>query len=186
MTRYEEASLLRAFAFAVLLCGVLAAASRAAAQGQEVVYSVSPNEAWPKSTRVDGKLPASAFSFLVKGAGTGAAARPSAQDAAMTIPAGEHAALWMRAATMGRHLNFVLIEFPLTGQKAGSRAPFAIRLSEVFVTSVQVAGSQGGQPLAQVTMSASKLEVFTASQDATGAMKQGPQFNWDFKKQSMF
>ena len=135
---------------------------------------------------MDGKLPASSFSFAVQRVGTSASVRPSAQDAALVIPAGEHAALWMRAAVMGKHLNFVLIEFSPPGQKAAARAPFAIRLSEVLVNSVHVSASGGGQGLAQVTLSASRIEIFTASQDATAAMKQGPQLNWDFKKQSMF
>jgi hypothetical protein len=174
----------------VVFCALLAAASGAAAQKQEVVYSMTPNEAWPKmGTRVDGKLPAISFTFGTESAGAAGARTVAAQDAVLTIPAGEPAALWWRAALTMRHLAFVLIEFPLAVPKPPARAPFAIRLSDVVVTSVQLSKhseDNRGSGTVEVKLRPARIEVFTATQDASGAVKPGPQFNWDFNKHSQF
>jgi len=167
---------------------LLGAASGALAQAQEILYSMSPNDAWPKGTRADGKLTALSFAFGAQVAGTGARAQPSAaQDTLLLIPVGEPVALWFRAAMTGRFLNTVLVEFPFAGEKAQTRAPFAVRFTEVFVTSVQVSKSSGAAPgVVEVKFKARKFEIFTATQDATGAMKPGYPFNWDYAKQSSF
>lgn len=91
MTRLEDEGRPRCSFLAVLLCALLAAASGAAAQAQEVLYSLSSNDAWPKSTRADGKLTALNFALRAQqGAGTGAAAKPPApQETMLAIPVGE-------------------------------------------------------------------------------------------------
>lgn len=184
MTQSQEGNLPRDFSLAMLFCALLAAASGAAAQGQEIVYSV---DQWPKmGTRVDGKLAALSFSFGTQ-LTTGASGASTAQDAVLTIPAGEPVAEWWRAALPRRHLAFVLIEFPLAGQKT-PRAPFAVRLSDVVVTSVQLSKPRGdaGPGIAEVKLRAARFEVFTATQDPSGAFKPGPQFKWDFGRNSQF
>lgn len=171
-----------------VLCVWLAAAPGAVAQSQEIVYSVSPNEAWPKSTRVDGKLTALSFSFATQWTGTAGAAKLAVQDAVLTIPAGEAVARWWKRSLERKHMQFVLIEFPLVGQKTGPRAPFAVRLSEVLVTSVQLSKQKGdaGPGIAEVKLNAAKFEIFTASQDATGAMKPSFGMTHDFKRNQTF
>lgn len=186
MIRFQERGLSCNFCLAVLFGALLTAGSGAAAQTQEIVYSLSANDGWPKSTRADGKLTAVSFTFGAQLVGTTpATVKPEAQDVVLTIPVGEPVPLWLRAAVSGRHLNFVLIEFSPAGQKA-PRAPFAVRLSDVMVTSVQVSKSRGdgGPGMADVKLKYRTFEVFTATQDAAGAMKPGAQYGWDFAKQS--
>ena len=110
------------------------------------------------------------------------------QDAVLTIPVGESVALWLKNATIGKAMNSVLIEFPIASQKAQARAPFAMRFTDVFVSSVQVLKQIGdtGPGVAEIKFKAVRMEVFTATQDVTGAMRVGPQFNWDFAKQATF
>jgi len=187
MAKAEKDRLRRDSSLAVLFCALLAAASGALAQGQGIVYSV---DQWPKmSTRVDGKLIALSFSFGTQVTGATAAQKTvAAEDAVLTIPAGGPVAEWWRAALPQRHLAFVLIEFPLAVPKPAPRAPLAIRLSDVVVTSVQVSKPRGdtGPGIAEVKLNAARFEVFTATQDSTGAVKPGPQFGWDFRKNSQF
>ena len=180
MTRSDENGVPRAFFPAVLFCASLAAASGAAAQGQQIVYSTSNN---------DGKLSALSFSYGTHNvdAKTGSplisASTPSTtiQDAVLTIPVGGPLALWWRAALARKHVATLLIEFPMIGQK-GAVAPFAVRFYEVFVTSVHVSKPKGdaGPGIAEVKFHAARFEVFTASQAATGAMTQN-RFGHNFK-----
>ena len=169
---------------AALFCTLLAVASGAAAQGQEVVYSV---DSWPKiSTRADGKLTALSVSLgtQVPSAGPGAGVVAKADDIVLTIPAGEAVALWWKDAVTRKSLVRVLIEFPVVGPKSASRAPFAVRLSDVIVNSVQVSKSRGdsGPGVVEVKLQAIAYEIFTSKQDATGAVKPGEQVNWNYAK----
>jgi type VI secretion system (T6SS) effector Hcp len=184
MTKSEEHGFTRHLYLAVLFWAFLAAAS--AAQGQDILYSVSTNMPWPKSTRADGKLVA--LSFTLGAQMETQSARASAQDVVLTIPVGEPVAPLLRAVLTSKVLQSVLIEFPSASQRAEPRAPFAVRLSNVVVTSVQVSKTsrEGGPGIAEVKFMATSWEVFTATQDATGAMKPGPQVGWDFTKQKAF
>jgi len=161
---------------AVFFFAALAATADALAQSrQEVVYSV---EGWPRlSTRKDGKAIAMSFTFGVQVP----AGKPSVQDFAMTMPVGDPFTLFMRSALRGETLKSVLIEFPLAGEGSGPRAPFAARLTEVRVTSVQLGKSSGdaGPGIAEVKLQASRFEIFTGTQDPRGAITGGQQMGWD-------
>lgn len=171
---------------AALFCILFAAASGVAAQGQEIVYSV---DQWPKiSTRNDAKLAALSVSLGTQSprAGPRAAGAATADDVVLTIPVGEAVAQWWRAAVTQRHLAWVLIELPVVAPKPAARAPFAVRLSEVVVTSVQVSKPRGdsGPGVVEVKLQARAYEIFTSKQDATGAVKAGEGFGWDYAKNS--
>lgn len=162
---------MRKHSLAALFCIFLAAPTGACAQDYgwfDVVFSV---DQWPKmSTRVDGKLSAYWFSFLTQ-APTG-----KAMNFELSLPLGEPAALFMRHSLEGRTLVHLLVEaFPYGTAKPPSRAPFAVRISNVVVKSVQL--NMNGT--AMVKLEATKIEVFTASQAATGAMQPGQQFGFD-------
>jgi hypothetical protein len=189
MTKFEEQGFPGYFCLAALFWTLLTAASVAAAQAQEIVYTLSPNDAWPKSARADGKMPALSFAFGAQVVGTGPALPPPpAQDSVLTIPVGEPVALWLRAVMTRKFLSSMLVELPLATQRPDPRAPFAVRFTEVLVSSVQVVKSRGevGPGVAEVKFKARRIEVFTATQDASGAMKPGYPFNWDFTKQGSF
>lgn len=166
--------------FAVLSCLSLAAAP--AAFGMEwdqypyydVVYSV---DGWPKTgPRTDGKLDAGSFYFTTQApASTG---KVTIQSFELRVPLGDPVALFMRNSLEGKVLKTVLVEaFPKV-VKPAPRAPFAVRLSEVRVGSVSM-DLYGG--FAAVSLQASKMEVYTANQDPTGAMKPSQQFGWDIR-----
>jgi type VI protein secretion system component Hcp len=202
MTKFEN-SFARHFPLAVVFLGLVTAASSPAAQAQEIVYLVSTRnvppggeEVWPKSSRPDGKLTALSFTFGAQnvaqigaqssGAGAG---RATMQDSVLTIAVGEPVPLWLRHAVIGAPIDSLLIEFPIAAQKAQSRAPFAVRFTQAFVSSVQVVkrGGEAGLGVAEVRFKAARVEVFTATQDATtGAVRAGPQLNWDFVKNVTF
>ena len=168
---------------AATFCALLAAASGAAAQAPSaVVYTV---EGWPRmGTRADGKLEMVAFNFdAPQTTAPGSTTRANAQSFSMWIPAGDPAALFARAALRGEVLKSVLVEVFATQAKATPPAPFAARLSEVRVTSVRFGAHREGfaYAYADVTLQAARLEIFTASQTATGAMKAGPQTGFDYR-----
>ncbi|HYX63082.1 MAG TPA: hypothetical protein VE935_02555 [Burkholderiales bacterium] len=189
MHQTGERRFLRDFSLAALFCSSLAAASGAAAQSQEIVYSVSSGDWSTMSTRTDGKLTALSFSF-----GTQAPADrgPTVEDLVLEIPVGGATAAWWKAVVLKQAFASVLIEFayltrsgqkmPATGQPGpGQRAPFAVRLSNAVATSVHVSKPKGdsGPGIAEVRLRATTFEVFTATQEPTGAMKAGKQFGWD-------
>jgi hypothetical protein len=130
-------------------------------------------EGWPKfAPREDGKADIGSFSFTTQGA-----AKPTVQNIELRVPLGEPAALFMRDAFDGRTLRTVLVEgFAKGPTKPTGRAPFAIRLSDVRVTAVHVEMAYGE---ARVSLQAPKIEIFTATQTATGAMQPRQQFGWD-------
>lgn len=186
MPQLQADGLFRASSLLLLGCVLLAAATHAAAQTQEILYSVS-GDAWPKSTRADGKFTALSFTFGAQ-VPANLSVETSPQDPVLTIPVGEPVAPLLRELLNHKVLQTVLIEFPSASQRAEPRAPFAVRLSNVIVTSVQVSkvSRDGGPGIAEVKFRSTSLEVFTATQDATGAMKPGPQFGWDFARNKSF
>lgn len=165
---------MRKLSLAALFCVSLVAPAGALAQDyswNDVVFSV---EGWPKSTRVDGKLTAYWFSFLTQA--PQASANAKVRNFELSLPLGEPAALFTRDSLEGRTLNTLLVEaLPHGTAKPPSRAPFAVRISNVLVKSVQL--NMNGTAL--VTLEATKIEVFTASQSATGAIQPGQQFGFD-------
>ncbi len=158
-------------------CLILAAATGVCAQ-QTVVYQV---EGWPRmSTREDGKLEAWAFFMNVQhpasaAAGGGGAGRPSIAPFTLYVPASEPLLYFIRASLRGEHLKTVLIESLRAGAaaKAGGPAPFAVRLTDVLVTHVELGqSSNAGGGSVSVTLEAPRVEFFGSSMSATG--KVGP------------
>lgn len=167
----------------VTFCALLAAASGAAAQAlSAAVYTV---EGWPRlGTRADGKLEMEGFRFDVpQTTAPGSTTRANAQRVSMWIPAGDAAVRFASAALHGEVLKSVLVEVFATQAKATPPAPFAVRLLEVRVTSVGFGAHRDGfaKAYADVTLQAGKLEIFSASQTPTGAMKAGPATGFDYK-----
>lgn len=189
MRELRGLGLLRQLSLAALFCASLAAASGAVAQSTEIVYSVSGNpslQAWAKtSTRLDHKLTATSFSFETQipavNPATGKGDRPTG-EAILQIPMGDPAVLWWQQALAAGYVPQILVEFASPQQKPGQRAPFALRLSGVTVTSVKVskARGDGGLGIAEVTLRAGELHVFSATQDATGATKPSQDFGYNF------
>jgi type VI protein secretion system component Hcp len=170
----------------VFLSLALAAVNEAVAQ-QSVVFSV---DGWPRiGTRQDGKIDASSFTWGVSGpapSSPGAVAssgKVSIQDSVLMFPISDAAVLFAQAAMRGQHLPVVLVEFPSARAKPGGPAPFAARLSDVLVTSVSVSKSanDGGPGVAEVKLSASRVELFTSIQDPTGAVRGGAKAGFDAK-----
>ena len=170
---------MRRVSLAVLLCTLLGLPSVATAQ-MDLVVSV---EGWPRiGTRADGKLEVLSYSLVVPqtvGSGT---TRAKAQQLNITLRQ-EPGAYFSRAALRGEVLKTVLLEaFGGKTTKPPPRAPFAIRFSDVRVASVQFGGSEfNDREIAYVLLEASRIEIFTATMDPTGAMKPGLQFGWDYK-----
>ena len=167
---------MRKLPLVALFCVFLVAGSGARAQDYQwydVFFSV---EGWPRSTRADGKLAANYFSFLTQA--PQASAKGTVRNFELSLPLGDPAALFMKAALRGDTLKTMLLEAFVHGvAKQPAPAPFAVRLTDVRVNSVQV--NMGG--VAHVTLQASKVEVFTANQSPTGAMQSGQKFFWDIK-----
>ena len=168
---------MRKLFLAAFLCVSLAASSSALADRwyteHDIVFFV---EGWPKmATRADGKLKADYFGFA-----TQVPATPTGKATVqlhLGVPLGDPGTLFMKHALEGRVLKTVLVEAFVKGEKPPPRAPFAVRLSDVRVSDVSFA--LGGRT--HVTLQASKIEVFTANQTATGAMRPSQQFGWDVR-----
>jgi len=173
---------MRKLFFAALFC-VSLAATPASGAGVDMVLSV---EGWPRmSTRADGKLAVHAYSLGVPDTtGSTTGTRAKAQRLSITMDNGDAAALFARTALRGETLKTVLFEVFAAGpEKPAPRAPFAVRLTGVRVTSVQFGGSRNNDfpGTVNVNLEGSVLEMFTATQDKTGAMKAGQQFGWDYR-----
>jgi type VI protein secretion system component Hcp len=161
----------------VFLLLALAGTNAALAQ-QSIVYSV---EGWGKlSTRDDGKGVANSFQWAVTvpaPAGTGAGAgsgKPSVQDSVLVIPVGDAAVQFAQAAMRGEHLRQVLVEFPLKGGNPRGPAPFAMRLTDVFVSSVSLGKSgDGGPGAAEIKLNAARVEMYTSQQDPKSGQPYG-------------
>jgi type VI protein secretion system component Hcp len=172
---------MRRLSLPVLFCVSLATASGALALDYDayprydVVLSV---DGWPKiGSRADGKIDAGSFSFLTQVPQASTSGKSTVQGITLRVPLGDSAVLFMSEALEARALKTVLIEgFPHGAAKPAGRAPFAVRLSDVRVSSVKVDVDYGE---ALVTLQASTIEVFTANQSATGAMQPGLRFGWD-------
>lgn len=170
------------------------AATQAALAQQTITFFVP---GWDKlSTRDDGKGIANSFRWGVgstvspamgqAGAGQG---KVTVQDASLSIPVGTAALLFAQVALRGQHLPFVLIEFPLTRGDPKGPAPFALRLNEVTVTSVlfSKSGQDGGPGLAEVTLNAQKVELFSGTQDPkTGKVNPGAKAGFDVRTNKVF
>jgi type VI protein secretion system component Hcp len=163
----------------------LAVARETIAQ-QSILVSV---DGWPRlSKRDDGKLAANAFTWGVTapapasiGAGAGSG-KVQAQDSVLLLPVGDAALLFARAAFRGEHLRTVLVEFSLSKADPKAPAPFAARLTEVFVTSVNLSKSGGdsGPGSAEVKLHAGRIELFTNNQQPNGSMQPGQRTGMDF------
>jgi type VI protein secretion system component Hcp len=155
---------------------------------QTLVFSV---DGWPRlSARDDGKLVANSFTWGVSqpaptSPGPGAqSGKASIHDGVLVFPIGDAAVRFAKAALNGEHLRTVLVEFPSARAKPGGPAPFAARLSDVLVTFVNLSksGADGGPGVAEVRLSASRIELFTNNQDpSTGAMRPGAKAGYDVK-----
>lgn len=169
----------------VFLSLALAAVTEAVAQ-QSVIFSV---DGWPRiGTRQDGKIDASSFSWAVSApapstssSGASIPGKASIQDSVLAFPISDAAVLFAQAAMRGQRLPVVLVEFPSARAKPGGPAPFAARLGDVLVTSVSVSKSanDGGPGVAEVKLSASRVELFTSIQDNTGAVRGGAKAGFD-------
>ena len=163
----------------------LAVASEAIAQ-QSILFSV---EGWPRvSKRDDGKLAANAFTWGViaqapASIGAGAASgKPQVQDSVLLLPVGDAALLFARSAFRGERLHTVLVEFTLAKAGPNTPAPFAARLTDVSVTSVNLSksGGDGGPGSAEVKLHAGRIELFTNNQQPNGSMQPGQRTGMDF------
>lgn len=164
----------------------LAAASTALAQ-QSIVYTV---EGWPA------RAPAGAFQWgvgvappLAAGATGGGSGKPAIYDSALAVPVGDATVAFAKAALSGEHLRSVLVEFPLRGAASqGSPAPFAVRLSDVLVTSVHASKSgDSGPGFAEVMLRASRIEIYSSQQDSkTGRTYPSAKAGFDSKTMKAF
>lgn len=169
---------MRKLSLAAFLCVSLAASSSALADRwyteHDIVFSV---EGWPKmATRADGKLKADYFGFATQAPQAASTGRATVQ-VYLGVPLGDPGTLFMKHALEGRVLKTILVEAFVKGEKPPPRAPFAVRLSDVRASDVSFA--MGGRT--HVTLQASKIEVFTANQTATGTMQPSQQFGWDVR-----
>ncbi len=156
----------------VFLCLTLAAATQVCAQ--TIVYSV---DGWPRmGTRADGKLEAHTFSFSANRPAPAAAGAPAGRvsviDVHLAIQDVDATHQFLRAALPGQPLKSVLIENPLPNATKGAPAPFAIRLLDVLVTSIQGGVGYGGGPTTNVSLQAARIEFFNSVQGPSG--KPGP------------
>jgi type VI protein secretion system component Hcp len=177
---------------AVVCCLILSAAS--GARAQNVVYQV---DGWPRmSTRADGKLEAWTFYMNVQhqasaaaGAG-GGAGRASVSPFTLLVPASEPLLYFIRASLRGEHLKTVLIETLRGGAaagKAGGPAPFAVRLTDVLVTQVELSQSSysGGGSVA-VKLEAQMVEFFGSSQSPDGKISPASKAGYDARTGKVF
>jgi type VI protein secretion system component Hcp len=164
----------------------LAAANTALAQ-QVIVFSV---EGWNL-----GKVAASSFQWAVTApapaamgsAGGGGAGKVSVQDSVLQIPIGDAAVQFAQTAMRGGHLRSVLVEFPLARGPQGGPAPFAIRLTEVLVTSVGLSKSgDGGSGVAEIKLNAARVELFSSQQDSKGQAAASSKAGFDTKTGKAF
>lgn len=167
---------MRKLSFVALFCVLLGATPGALALEWhqypyfDLVVSV---DGWPKTgPREDGKIDVGSVYVAAQGA-----AKAAIQSIELRVPLGDPAVLFMRDALDGKTLRTVLVEGFAKGQtRAAGRAPIAIRLSDVRVTSVHVEMAYGE---ARVSLQAPKIELFTASPSTTGVMQPRLQFGWD-------
>jgi type VI protein secretion system component Hcp len=162
----------------------LAAANTALAQ-QVIVFSV---EGWNL-----GKSAANSFQWAVTApapvgpAGGGGPGKVSVQDSVLLIPIGDAAVQFAQTAMRGGHLRSVLVEFPLTRGPQGGPAPFAIRLTEVLVTSVGLSKSgDSGSGVAEIKLNAARVELFSSQQDSKGQAAASSKAAFDTKTGKAF
>jgi len=176
----------------VFLLLALSAANTALAQ-QTVLYQVP---GWDKlSLRDDNKGIANSFRWGVgstgspaMGSGGPGPVKVTVQDASLSIPVGDAALLFAQTALRGQRLQGILVEFSLTKGDSKGPAPFAFRLSDVLVTSVlfSKSGQDGGPGVAEVTLNAQKVELFSGTQDRTGRVEPGRKAGFDVRTNKVF
>ena len=154
---------------------LLALAANAALAQQSIVYTV---DAWAS------KAPANAFVWGMTApntpATTGASGKLSFTDSALTIPLGDAAVQFTQAAMRGTRLGMVLVEFPMKGANPSEPAPFAIRFTDAFVTSVTLGKSgDGGPGAAEVKLRAARIELYSSKQDPSGRMSPASKAGFD-------
>lgn len=174
---------------------LLAMAATGAALAQQTVTYQVPG--WDKiSTRDDHKGIANSFRWGVgstvppaTSSGAPGLGKVTVQDASLSIPVGDAALLFSQAALRGQRLPWILVEFPLTRGDPKGIAPFALRLSDVAVTSVlfSKSGQDGGPGVAEVTLNAQKVELFSGTQDPkTGKVNPGAKAGFDVRTNKVF
>jgi hypothetical protein len=163
------------------------AANGAALAQQTVVFSVP---GWDNlSNRDDRKGIANSFTWgytaPVPGAPSG---KHIVQDAILSIPIGDPALKFAQTAMRSQYLPSVLVEFPSKGSDPRGPAPFAFRLTEVYVSSVSFSksSSDGGPGAAEVKLSAAKIEMFSGTQDPKGALRPAGKAGYDVKAGKAF
>jgi type VI protein secretion system component Hcp len=169
----------------VFMLLALAAANTVLAQ-QVIVFSV---EGWNL-----GKGAANSFQWAVTapapaamGSGGGGAGKVSVQDSVLLIPIGDAAVHFAQTAMRGEHLRSVLVEFPLTRGPQGGPAPFAIRLTDVLVTSVGLSKSgDSGPGAAEIKLNAARVELFSSRQDSKGQAAASSKAGFDTKANKPF
>ena len=173
---------------------VLAMAATGAALAQQTVLYQVPG--WDKiSARDDNKGIANSFRWGVGSTGSPAMGQAvpgpvkvTVQDASLSIPVGDAALLFAQTALRGQRLQWILVEFSLTKGDPKGPAPFAFRLSDVLVTSVlfSKSGQDGGPGVAEVTLNAQKVELFSGTQDRTGRVEPGRKAGFDVRTNKPF
>jgi type VI secretion system secreted protein Hcp len=87
----------------------------------------------------------------------------------------------MMACATGKHIK----EATLTQRKSGETPQeyLVVKMSDVFITSVQDSGSDGGgAPTESVSLQFIKMELEYKPQKADGTLDSGVSFKWDVKK----
>jgi type VI secretion system secreted protein Hcp len=79
----------------------------------------------------------------------------------------------------GTHFPTVTVSARKSGE--GQRDFLKIKMTEVFITSVHPAGSQGGDILEQVSMSYQQIDFAYKPQDDRGALGGEVKFGWNIK-----
>ena len=172
-------------------CLILAAAC--GVHAQTVVYQV---DGWPRmSTRADGKLEAWTFYMNVQhqasaAAGGGGAGRPTIAPFTLLVPATEPLLYFIRASLRGERLKMVLIETlraGAAGKAGGSPAPFAVRLTDVLVTQVELSQSSyaGGGSVA-VKLESQMVEFFGSSMTPDGKISPASKAGYDARSGKVF
>ena len=84
-----------------------------------------------------------------------------------------------KKCTEGKHFPSVVVTARKSGE--GQKDFLKITMKEVFITSVQPAGSSGGDILESVTMSYADIEFAYKPQDGKGGLGGEVKFGWDAK-----
>jgi type VI secretion system secreted protein Hcp len=114
--------------------------------------------------------------------GTGgghAAGRATAQDLSFVHSYDKASPLLAKAAVSGTHVKQVTLAARRAGQ--GQKDFLKVTMKEVFITSVQSAGSSGGDVMESVSISYGSIEFGYKPQDEKGGLGGEVKFGWDVK-----